>query len=180
MLGNVAVARACLEYGVGLASGYPGTPSSEVVEALTYAASKLGYPYVEWSVNEKVAFEVAYGAAISGVPSVVSMKHIGLNVAADPFFSSAYTGVEAPLLVISADDPGMWSSQNGQDTASEVAEMLGDVRVANVYPLGRALLKTRLGAIISFDFDSVARALRGLPNPELNLGSRARVQGWGV
>jgi len=115
MLGNVAVARACLEYGVGLASGYPGTPSSEVVEALAYAASKLGYPYVEWSVNEKVAFEVAYGAAISGVPSVVSMKHVGLNVAADPFFSSAYTGVEASLLVISADDPGMWSSQNEQD-----------------------------------------------------------------
>jgi hypothetical protein len=64
--------------------------------------------------------------------------------------------------------------------ASEVAEMLGDVRVANVYPLGRALSKTRLGAIISFDFDSVARVLRGLPNPESNLGSRARVQGWGV
>jgi indolepyruvate ferredoxin oxidoreductase alpha subunit len=118
MLGNVAVARACLECGVGLASGYPGTPSSEVVEALAYAASKLGYPYVEWSVNEKVAFEVAYGAAISGVPSVVSMKHVGLNVAADPFFSSAYTGVEAPLLVISADDPGMWSSQNEQDNTS--------------------------------------------------------------
>ncbi len=115
LMGNVAVARACLEYGVGVASGYPGTPSSEVVEALAYAASKLGYPYVEWSVNEKVAFEVAYGAALTGVPSVVAMKHVGLNVASDPLFSSAYTGVEAPLLVISADDPGMWSSQNEQD-----------------------------------------------------------------
>jgi indolepyruvate ferredoxin oxidoreductase alpha subunit len=115
MLGNVAVARACLECGVGLASGYPGTPSFEVVEALAYVASKLGYPYAEWSVNEKVAFEAAYGAAISGVPSVVSMKHVGLNVAADPFFSSAYTGVEVSLLVISADDPGMLSSQNEKD-----------------------------------------------------------------
>ena len=115
LMGNVAVARACLEHGVGLASGYPGTPSSEIIEALAYASSKLGYPYVEWSVNEKVAFEVAYGAAMSGVPAVVTMKHVGLNVAADPFFSSAYTGVEAPLLVISADDPGMWSSQNEQD-----------------------------------------------------------------
>jgi Indolepyruvate ferredoxin oxidoreductase, alpha and beta subunits len=90
LMGNVAVARACLEHGVGLASGYPGTPSSEIIEALAYASSKLGYPYVEWSVNEKVAFEVAYGAAMSGVPAVVTMKHVGLNVAADPFFSSAY------------------------------------------------------------------------------------------
>mgnify|MGYP001770635389 CR=1 FL=1 len=115
MLGDVAVARACLEYGVGVAAGYPGTPSSEILEALAYAASKLGYPYVEWSVNEKVAFEVAYGAAITGVPSVVTMKHVGLNVAADPLFSSAYTGVEAAFLAVSADDPWMWSSQNEQD-----------------------------------------------------------------
>ncbi len=115
MLGNVAVARACLEHGVGFASGYPGTPSSEVIEALAYAASRLGYPYVEWSVNEKVAFEAAYGSAMAGVPSIVTMKHVGLNVASDPLFSSAYTGVEASFLIVSADDPGMWSSQNEQD-----------------------------------------------------------------
>ncbi|MCS7107192.1 MAG: indolepyruvate ferredoxin oxidoreductase subunit alpha [Acidilobaceae archaeon] len=114
-LGNVAIARASLEYGVGVAAGYPGTPSSEIIEALGYAARKLGYPYVEWSVNEKVAFEVAYGAAMAGVPSIVTMKHVGLNVAADPLFSSAYTGVESSLLVVSADDPSMWSSQNEQD-----------------------------------------------------------------
>ncbi|MCX8195540.1 MAG: indolepyruvate ferredoxin oxidoreductase subunit alpha [Acidilobaceae archaeon] len=114
-LGNVAIARACIEYGVGVAAGYPGTPSSEIIEAIAFAAKKLGYPYVEWSVNEKVAFEVAYGAAIAGVPSVVAMKHVGLNVAADPLFSSAYTGVEAAFLVVSADDPAMWSSQNEQD-----------------------------------------------------------------
>ncbi|MEM4429023.1 MAG: indolepyruvate ferredoxin oxidoreductase subunit alpha [Acidilobaceae archaeon] len=115
MLGNAAIARACLEYGIGLASGYPGTPSSEIIEALAYASRKLGYPYVEWSINEKVAFENAYGAAISGVPSIVAMKHVGLNVAADPLFSSAYTGVESSLLIVSADDPAMWSSQNEQD-----------------------------------------------------------------
>ncbi|MEN2999913.1 MAG: indolepyruvate ferredoxin oxidoreductase subunit alpha [Acidilobaceae archaeon] len=114
-LGNVAIARACLEYGVGVAAGYPGTPSSDIVEALSYAAKKLGYPYVEWSVNEKVALEVAYGAAIAGVPSVATMKHVGLNVAADPLFSSAYTGVESSFLIVSADDPSMWSSQNEQD-----------------------------------------------------------------
>lgn len=114
-LGNVAIARACLESGVGFAAAYPGTPSSEILEALSFASGRLGFPYVEWSVNEKVAFEASYGAAIAGVPSVVTMKHVGLNVAADPLFSSAYTGVKAPFLIVSADDPGMWSSQNEQD-----------------------------------------------------------------
>jgi len=115
MLGNVAVARGALEYGVGFASAYPGTPSTEIVEALSWAARRLGAPYVEWSVNEKVALEAALGAALSGVPALAAMKHVGLNVAADPFFSSAYTGVDAPLVVVSADDPGMHSSQNEQD-----------------------------------------------------------------
>ncbi|MEB3779442.1 MAG: indolepyruvate ferredoxin oxidoreductase subunit alpha [Desulfurococcales archaeon] len=115
MMGNVAIARGALEYGIGFASGYPGTPSSEIIEALSYASKKLGAPYVEWSVNEKVAFESAYGASLTGVPSLVSMKHVGLNVAADPLFSSAYTGVRASFVIVSADDPGMWSSQNEQD-----------------------------------------------------------------
>ncbi len=115
MLGNVAIARAALEYGIGFASAYPGTPSTEITEALAYASRKLGYPYVEWSVNEKVALEAAYGAAVAGVASIASMKHVGVNVAADPLFSSAYTGVDAALVVVSADDPWMWSSQNEQD-----------------------------------------------------------------
>jgi len=115
MLGNVAIARGALEYGIGFASAYPGTPSSEIVEALSYASRKLGVPYVEWSVNEKVALEAAYGAALSGVTSLVAMKHVGVNVAADPLFSSAYTGVDAPFVIVSADDPGMHSSQNEQD-----------------------------------------------------------------
>ncbi len=115
MLGNVAIARAALEYGIGFASAYPGTPSTEIVEALAYASRVLGAPYVEWSVNEKVAFEAAYAAAMSGVPALTAMKHVGLNVAADPFFSSGYTGVEAAFVVVTADDPWMWSSQNEQD-----------------------------------------------------------------
>ena len=115
MLGNVAIARGALEYGLGFASAYPGTPSTEILEALSTAAREYGGPIVEWSVNEKVAYEEAYAAALAGVPSLAAMKHVGVNVAADPFFSSAYTGVRAAFIVVSADDPGMHSSQNEQD-----------------------------------------------------------------
>jgi indolepyruvate ferredoxin oxidoreductase alpha subunit len=116
MLGNVAIARGLLEAGVQFVASYPGTPSSEITEALAEAARRLGgRPYVEWSVNEKVALEAALGAAAAGARAVTAMKHVGLNVAADPLFSSAYVGVEGALLVISADDPWMWSSQNEQD-----------------------------------------------------------------
>ncbi|MEB3774045.1 MAG: indolepyruvate ferredoxin oxidoreductase subunit alpha [Desulfurococcales archaeon] len=115
MLGNVAIARGALEAGIGYAAGYPGTPSSEIIEALSVASRKLGGPIVEWSVNEKVALESAYGASLSGVPSMATMKHVGVNVAADPLFSLAYTGTPSSIVVVSADDPGMWSSQNEQD-----------------------------------------------------------------
>ena len=114
MLGNHAVAHAALEAGVAVAAGYPGTPSSEIIEYIFKHAGETG-TYVEWSSNEKVAFEVAYGAALAGARALVSMKHVGLNVAMDPLMSSAYTGVRNSLLVITADDPGMWSSQNEQD-----------------------------------------------------------------
>ncbi len=115
MLGNVAIARGALEAGVAYASGYPGTPSSEILEALSEASKKLGGPHVEWSINEKVALESAYGASLSGVPAMATMKHVGVNVAADPLFSLAYTGTPSAMVVVSADDPGMWSSQNEQD-----------------------------------------------------------------
>ncbi len=115
MLGNVAIARGALEYGVSFAAAYPGTPSTEITEALAYAASRLGGPYVEWSSNEKVALETAIGAAQTGLAAMASMKHVGVNVAADPLFSSAYMGVNGALVVVSADDPSMWSSQNEQD-----------------------------------------------------------------
>ncbi|ABM81440.1 indolepyruvate ferredoxin oxidoreductase subunit alpha [Hyperthermus butylicus] len=116
MLGNAAIARGFLEAGVQFAAAYPGTPSTEIVEALSAAARMLGgKPYVEWSVNEKVALEAALGAAISGARAITAMKHVGLNVAADPFFSSAYIGVRGAFVVVSADDPWMHSSQNEQD-----------------------------------------------------------------
>lgn len=114
MLGNEAIARGALEAGVGFAAAYPGTPSTEILEALIDVADEVGL-HAEWSVNEKVAFEAAYASAIAGVRSLVAMKHVGLNVAADPLMSSAYTGVREGFLIVSADDPGMWSSQNEQD-----------------------------------------------------------------
>ena len=114
LLGNEAIARGAVEAGVRTASTYPGTPSSEVGDVLSLIARKSGM-YFEFSTNEKVAFEVAFSSAISGLRSLVFMKHVGLNVASDPFMSAAYTGVKAGLVVMSADDPSMFSSQNEQD-----------------------------------------------------------------
>ncbi len=109
--GNEAVARGAWEAGIKVACAYPGTPSTEILENL----AKYKEVDAEWSPNEKVAFEVALGAAIAGARSIVSMKHVGLNVAADPFFSSAYTGVKGGFVIVTCDDPGMHSSQNEQD-----------------------------------------------------------------
>ncbi len=109
--GNEAIARGAWEAGVRVGTAYPGTPSTEILEEL----SKYEGVYCEWSVNEKVAMEVAIGASMAGGRALVCMKHVGLNVAADPFFSSSYIGLEAGLVVVSADDPGMHSSQDEQD-----------------------------------------------------------------
>lgn len=114
MLGNDAIARGIVEGGAQVISGYPGTPSSEIIGTL--ASMKERNFYVEWSVNEKVAFEVAAGAAMAGVRSLVTMKHVGLNVAADPLMTLAYTGVKGSMIVLVADDPSCHSSQNEQDT----------------------------------------------------------------
>ena len=112
MLGNEAVARGILEAGCSVVSSYPGTPSTEITE---YAA-KYDEIYCEWAPNEKVACEVAFGASLAGVRSACCMKHVGLNVAADPLFTLSYTGVNGGLVVFVADDPGMHSSQNEQDS----------------------------------------------------------------
>ena len=114
LMGNEAVARGFLEAGGGFASGYPGTPSTEVIESLAEVAKAAGI-YVEWSANEKVALEAAYGASLVGARSMAVMKHVGLNVASDALMSIAYTGVKGGLVVFSAGDPSMWSSQNEQD-----------------------------------------------------------------
>lgn len=112
LLGNEAVARGLYEAGCRIASSYPGTPSTEITE---YAA-KYDDIYCEWAPNEKVAMEVACGASIAGARSFCAMKHVGLNVACDPLFTASYTGVNAGMVIAVADDPGMHSSQNEQDS----------------------------------------------------------------
>ncbi len=110
--GNEAIARGAYEAGVDVATGYPGTPSTEILENLV----KYDHVYCQWSVNEKVALEVAAGASFSGARCIVTMKHVGLNVAADPLMTLSYLGIKGGLVVVVADDPGMHSSQNEQDT----------------------------------------------------------------
>jgi len=114
MLGNEAIVRGALEAGVAVATTYPGTPSSEIGDTF-YEIYKDAGIYFEYSTNEKVALEVAAAAAISGMRSIVAMKHVGLNVAADSFMTLGYTGVKAGMVIVSADDPSMHSSQNEQD-----------------------------------------------------------------
>ncbi|MBZ5700745.1 MAG: indolepyruvate ferredoxin oxidoreductase subunit alpha [Acidobacteriia bacterium] len=110
--GNEAIARGALENGIRVATGYPGTPSTEILETLArYDAEH----YVSWSPNEKVALDVGVGGALAGSRTLVTMKHVGLNVAADTLMSVAYTGVRAALVIVTADDPGVHSSQNEQD-----------------------------------------------------------------
>lgn len=115
LMGNEAIARGAVEAGLNLAAAYPGTPSSEIVGTLAEWAKDFNF-YAEWSVNEKVALEVAAGAAYAGAYSLVAMKQVGLNVASDPLMSVAYIGVKGALVVVVADDPGPHSSQTEQDT----------------------------------------------------------------
>ncbi|MDO5406849.1 MAG: indolepyruvate ferredoxin oxidoreductase subunit alpha [Eubacteriales bacterium] len=112
MLGNEAIARGAYEAGVKVSAAYPGTPSTEISENIV----KYKEIYAEWSPNEKVAMEVAIGASISGVRAMASMKHVGVNVASDPLYTISYGGVNGGLVLVAADDPGLYSSQNEQDT----------------------------------------------------------------
>jgi indolepyruvate ferredoxin oxidoreductase, alpha subunit len=113
--GDEAVARGAIEASVKVAAAYPGTPSTEILETLADAAKEFGL-YAEWSVNEIVAVEVAAGASMAGIRSIASMKHVGLNVAADAAMTLAYTGVEGGMVICVCDDPALHSSQNEQDT----------------------------------------------------------------
>lgn len=112
MLGNEAIARGAYEAGVKVSSAYPGTPSTEVSENIV----KYDEIYAEWAPNEKVATEVAIGASMAGVRSMTMMKMVGLNVASDPLFTASYIGVKGGMVLVVADDPGIYSSQNEQDT----------------------------------------------------------------
>lgn len=113
MLGNEAIARGAYEAGVKVSAAYPGTPSTEISEALVQYKDEL---YAEWSPNEKVATEVAIGASMAGARAMACMKHVGLNVASDPLYTASYMGVTGGLVLVVADDPGLYSSQNEQDT----------------------------------------------------------------
>ncbi|MCC2113849.1 MAG: indolepyruvate ferredoxin oxidoreductase subunit alpha, partial [Hyphomicrobiales bacterium] len=114
MTGNEAIARGAWEAGVKVAAAYPGTPSTEILEAIAgYDAKDIA---AQWAVNEKVSLDVAIGAALSGVRAMASMKHVGLNVAADALMSQTYIGVHGGLVIVVCDDPGIHSSQNEQDT----------------------------------------------------------------
>jgi indolepyruvate ferredoxin oxidoreductase alpha subunit len=117
LMGNEAIGRGMIEAGCSVAAAYPGTPSSEILQSLVRWKKELDHPiYVEWSVNEKVALEVAYGASLGGARAMAAMKMVGLNVASDPLLSAAYIGVRGGLVVAVADDPGPHSSQTEQDS----------------------------------------------------------------
>ena len=148
MLGNEAVARGLYEAGCALVSSYPGTPSTEITEA----AAKYPEIYAEWAPNEKVAMETAFGASLAGKRSFCGMKHVGLNVAADPLFTIAYTGVNAGMVIGVADDAGMHSSQNEQDSRHYAkAAKLPMLEPADS---GEALAFTQLAYELSEQFDT--------------------------
>lgn len=148
LLGNEAVARGLYEAGVRVVSSYPGTPSTEVTEF----AAEYDEIYCEWAPNEKVAAEVACGASIAGARAFCAMKHVGMNVAADPMFTASYTGVNAGMLMLVADDPGMHSSQNEQDSRhyAEGAKLM----MLEPSDSAECLSFTKLGFTLSERFDT--------------------------
>lgn len=150
MLGNQAVARGLYEAGVKVVSSYPGTPSTEITEcASAYPKEEI---YCEWAPNEKVACEVAIGASVAGARSFCAMKHVGLNVAADPLYTASYTGVSGGLVVAVADDPGMHSSQNEQDSRNHAI----GAKLPMIEPSDSAECKefTKLAYKLSEEFDT--------------------------
>ncbi|MGM9606390.1 MAG: indolepyruvate ferredoxin oxidoreductase subunit alpha [Oscillospiraceae bacterium] len=148
MLGNAAVARGLYEAGCSVISSYPGTPSTEITEE----AAKYDEIYCEWAPNEKVALEVAFGASLAGKRSFCGMKHVGLNVAADPLFTMSYTGVNAGLVIGVADDAGMHSSQNEQDSRHHA--FAAKVPMLEPADSAEALEFTKLAYELSEQFDT--------------------------
>ena len=148
MLGNKAVARGLYEAGVQFASSYPGTPSTEITEEL----AKYDDVYSEWAPNEKVAMEAAFGASLAGKRSFCAMKHVGLNVAADPLYTMSYTGVNAGMVIAVADDAGMHSSQNEQDARHHA--IAAKVPMLEPSDSAEALAYAKLAYEISEEFDT--------------------------
>ena len=148
MLGNKAIARGLFEAGVCFVSSYPGTPSTEITEE----AVKYDEIYCEWAPNEKVAMESAFGASLAGRRSFCAQKHVGLNVAADPLFTISYTGVNGGLVIVVADDAGMHSSQNEQD--SRHYAIAAKVPMLEPSDSAEALAFTKIAYDISEEFDT--------------------------
>ena len=148
LLGNKAAARGLYEAGVSLVSSYPGTPSTEITEECA-AYDEI---YCEWAPNEKVAMEVAFGASLAGRRSFCGMKHVGLNVAADPLFTMSYTGVNAGMGIAVADDAGMHSSQNEQD--SRHYAMASKIPMLEPSDSGEALSSAKLALALSAGVDT--------------------------
>ncbi len=151
LTGNEAIARGAWEAGVRVAAAYPGTPSTEILESL--ARYPVEHLYAEWSTNEKVALDVAIGASFAGSRALASMKHVGLNVAADAFMSQAYIGVNGGLVLAVCDDPGLHSSQNEQDT--RIYGQFATVPVLEPSDAQEALDLTRLAFDLSEQFDTM-------------------------
>jgi indolepyruvate ferredoxin oxidoreductase alpha subunit len=148
MLGNKAVARGLYEAGCCVASSYPGTPSTEITEEV----AKYDEVYCEWAPNEKVAMEVAFGAAMAGKRSFCGMKHVGLNVACDPLFTASYTGINAGMVIVVADDAGMHSSQNEQDSRHHA--IASKIPMLEPSDSAEALAYTKLAYEISEQYDT--------------------------
>ena len=148
MLGNKAVARGLYEAGVLFASSYPGTPSTEITEELALYDDV----YCEWAPNEKVAMEAAFGASLAGRRAFCAMKHVGLNVAADPLYTMSYTGVNAGMVIAVADDAGMHSSQNEQDSRHHA--IASKVPMLEPSDSAEALAYAKLAFDISEQFDT--------------------------
>ena len=149
MLGNEAVARGLYEAGVTVVSSYPGTPSTEITENVVQYGDDV---YCEWAPNEKVAFEVAFGASTGGARSFCAMKHVGLNVAADPLYTASYIGVNAGMVCAVADDPGMHSSQNEQDSRHHA--IAAKVPMLEPSDSAECLAFTKLAYELSEQFDT--------------------------
>ncbi len=175
LLGNEAIARGAWEAGVSFASGYPGTPSTEIIETL---ADRFRETNPRWSANEKVAFEEGMGAAIGGLRVLVTMKHVGLNVAADAFMVFPYAGTNGGFVVVSADDPGMHSSQNEQDNRylARMAKVPvlepSDAQECRDYVIEGLLLSERFGTPVMLRTTTRLAHHKGL----VNLGKRVEVE----
>ncbi|MGA6927015.1 MAG: indolepyruvate ferredoxin oxidoreductase subunit alpha [Desulfosarcina sp.] len=153
MMGNEAIARGLLENGCRMATGYPGTPASEILSSLARTSRQLdATPHIQWAVNEKVAFEIAYAGCMAGLRTAVSMKQVGLNVASDPLMSAAYMGTAGGFVVISADDPGPHSSQTEQD--SRMMAMMAKIPVLDPDSPRQAKEMVGLAYALSEDFNT--------------------------